>query len=134
MAADSMSVMGGMKIFNEIKLHRVRGAVIGLAGGSGALTFLDWYKAGSPALKYNEHPTFNEDASFLALVATKKGLFMADDTLRLEQVFEPFFAIGSGKGEAIAAMHCGKNAIQAVQIAARIDSNTGGRVRYMRVE
>ena len=133
LAADSMSTYGGVRLCNEMKLHRIRGAIIGLAGGSAGIAFLDWYRDGARPLKFNEYPNFGDD-SYCALVLTKKGLFLSDGNLRLDQVFDPFFAIGSGKGEAMAAMHCGKTAVQAVRIACRVDSQTGGRVRYMRLD
>jgi hypothetical protein len=40
----------------------------------------------------------------------------------------PPCAIGSGMDFALAAMACGKTAAEAVEIAARFDPNTGGRV------
>ena len=56
---------------------------------------------------------------------------MADRLCRLEQLDEDFWAAGSGRQAALAAMHCGKSAVEAVRIAARIDSFTGGRVVHM---
>ena len=40
----------------------------------------------------------------------------------------PFYAIGSGREYAMAAMHCGKTAAEAVEIAAVYDLYTGGGV------
>lgn len=133
MAADSYAHFGGVRLCHESKLYRVRGAIIGLAGGSAGIVFLDWYRDGAKPLKFSEYPNFGDD-SYAALVATKKGLFLSDGNLRLDRVYEPFFAIGSGKGEAMAAMFCGKDAVGAVRIACRVDSQTGGKVRYMRLD
>lgn len=40
-------------------------------------------------------------------------------------VLDPFWAIGSGRDFATAAMHLGKTAAEAVEIAARFDNGTG---------
>lgn len=42
---------------------------------------------------------------------------------------EPFYAIGSGTKCALAAMHCGLSAAEAVEVAKRVDPHTGGRVQ-----
>jgi len=42
---------------------------------------------------------------------------------------EPFYAIGSGSKCALAAMHCGKSAEDAVEISKKIDPHTGGKVQ-----
>lgn len=42
-------------------------------------------------------------------------------------------AYGSGQHHAITAMDCGKTAKQAVQLAAKRDTNTGGRIRTYKV-
>lgn len=39
-----------------------------------------------------------------------------------------FFAIGSGRDYALAAMHLGKNSREAVEVAIHFDNNTGGEV------
>ena len=45
----------------------------------------------------------------------------------------PPFAIGSGDDFALAAMMCGKTAVEAVKIAIKCDVYTGGKVRSYRV-
>ena len=39
-----------------------------------------------------------------------------------------FFAIGSGRDYALAAMHLGTNSRKAVEVAIHFDNNTGGEV------
>lgn len=46
----------------------------------------------------------------------------------------PFFAIGSGAPAAIAAMHCGATAEEAVQAAIKVDVFSSGAVQTIRVE
>jgi hypothetical protein len=99
--------------------------IIATAGESSpALIFVDWYGSGKPVpdlLLYL-------GGDFTCLILTPKGLFEADVYCRPDQINEPFYAVGSGSKEALAAMHCGKSAIDAVRIAARIDPYTGGKI------
>jgi hypothetical protein len=104
--------------------------LIGTAGEtSPSLLFVDWYGSGK------EPPQMLCDlgGDFLCLILTPKGLFEADVYCRPVQVMESFYAIGSGAKAALAAMHCGKSAVDAVRIAARIDPYTGGRVMHMKL-
>lgn len=48
--------------------------------------------------------------------------------LMREPVIERCYAVGSGSHFALAAMACGKTAVEAVRLAARFDPGTGGRV------
>lgn len=45
----------------------------------------------------------------------------------------PFYALGSGRGEAYGALAMGATARQAVAIAARFDNCTGGPVQWLRL-
>ena len=110
------------------KAHDV---IIATAGESSpALLFVDWYGSGKPV------PEMLRDlgGDFTCLILTPKGLFEADVYCRPDQILEPFYAVGSGAKEALAAMHCGKSARDAVAIAARIDPYTGGRITSMTLE
>ena len=45
----------------------------------------------------------------------------------------PFSAWGSGMAAALAALYMGATAVEAVRIAIKVDSNSGGRVRWFSV-
>ena len=47
---------------------------------------------------------------------------------------EKYAAVGSGAVFAIAAMDCGKSAVEAIRIAKKRDVNTGGRIRTIKVK
>ena len=99
--------------------------IIATAGESSpGMVFVDWYGSGKPVPEIFLHI----DADFTCLVLTPKGLFEYDTFCRGEEIEEDFYAIGSGAMAALAAMHCGKSALDAVRIAARVDTYTGGRV------
>jgi hypothetical protein len=99
--------------------------IIATAGESSpSLLFVDWYGSGKPIPEMLVH----HGGDFACLILTPKGLFEVDKMCRPEQVMDSFYAIGSGAKAALAAMHCGKSAVEAVRIAARIDPYTGGRI------
>lgn len=99
--------------------------IIATAGeASPGLVFVDWYGSGKPVPDIFLHL----GGDFLCLVLTPQGLFEFDVYCRGEEVSDDFYAIGSGAKAALGAMHCGKSAVEAVRIAARIDPYTGGRI------
>jgi ATP-dependent protease HslVU (ClpYQ) peptidase subunit len=99
--------------------------IIATAGESSpGMVFLDWYGSGKPIPDMFLHM----GGDFTCLVLTPKGLYEYDVYCRGELIEEEFYAVGSGSMAALAAMHCGKSAVEAVRIASRIDPYTGGRI------
>lgn len=99
--------------------------IIATAGESApGMLFVDWYGTGKPIPDTFLHL----GGDFLCLVLTPSGLFEFDVYCRGEEVSDDFYAIGSGAKAALGALHCGKSAVEAVRIAARIDPYTGGRI------
>lgn len=108
------------------KLHRLPdGALFAAAGAlQEVIAVLEWLRGG-------EKPSDLQD--FEGLIVTRTGAERLGERLMRVPCLEPFYAIGSGAHFALAAMACGKNAIEAVRIAARFDPYTGGRVEFMRL-
>lgn len=99
--------------------------IIATAGESSpGMVFVDWYGTGKPVPDIFLHL----GGDFTCLVLRPDGLFEFDVYCRGDEVLDPFYAIGSGAKAALAAMACGKSAIEAVRIAARYDPYTGGRI------
>lgn len=99
--------------------------VIATAGeASSGMVFHDWYGSGKPIPDVFLHL----GGDFTCLVLRPDGLFEYDVYCRAEKIEEDIYAVGSGAMAALAAMHCGKSALEAVRIAARIDLYTGGRI------
>lgn len=73
------------------------------------------------------------DASFEGLVVFASGeCIRLEDKLIALPVHEPFFALGSGRDFALAAMALGQTAEQAVVLAAQFDLWTGLPVETIR--
>lgn len=129
MAADSCATQtteagGAVKMLCE-KLYRKtvdgRSVIIGTAGESvPALVFVDWYGSGKKA------PKRIKDSDFTVFVFDNGVLYESDAWCVLERVIAPYHAIGSGRKCALAAMACGKTALEAVEIAAMFDPYTAG--------
>jgi len=133
MACDSMEVIrskaGGVrKYLNSDKVFECPGEFIGIAGESdGGLLWWDWYVDGCDSKKL-ERALLEYEIDVLIL--HKDGSVQtSSQACTFYTVREPFYAIGSGTKCALAAMHCGKTAAEAVAISALIDLNTGGDVQ-----
>jgi len=110
--------------YPSVKVRRIKGAVIGAAGDAGDVTrMLDWAEAGFPEKK---RPKFTEDAGSedavtLLMVNTEGIHVMAQSDPYPEKVADGTYAVGSGGKAAWAALLCGKDLREAMEIAAAVD-------------
>lgn len=84
-----------------------------------------WQRApsGQPGLK-----------EFTGLLIFGDGrIWTMDETTTSYEIFEPFYAIGSGRDFAIAAMALGKSALEAVELASRFDIWTAAPFTELRL-
>lgn len=110
------------------KLHN--GVLIGACGFSSSVNpYIAWLK--NPV---GERPSLGDKDSNTAMIVVRpNGKIEDHDWIGIDQMDAPFFAIGSGRYAAFAAMHMGADATKAVQIAAKLDPFTGGRIRTVRL-
>lgn len=127
-AADSQGTSNGtVTSMNQTKLFRHDGCVYGTSGPSAdGLLYRKWVKDGRPD---NDKPDLSD--RFLSMVINRAGVFEEGSSLQQLKVDAPF-AIGSGRDIAFGALHAGMTPKQAVQIACRLDTCTGGKVRTMK--
>lgn len=97
--------------------------VIATAGDSGAgLAFIKHIVEHSPY-------EIDKARGFECLVAGNDGkLMLYDEDLLPTEITLPFYAIGTGRMAAFAAMEHGATAKEAVETAAKYDPYTGGRI------
>lgn len=108
-----------------------RDVVIATAGGSYAgMIFVDWYGSGKPVPDILADLDTEED--FAVLVTDRGKLFHGNHLCRLVEVRDPFTAVGSGYKAALAAMHCGRSAREAVRIACLLDPYSAPPIVSMR--
>lgn len=106
------------KLFRK-KVNR-RDVIIGTAGGSYAgMIFVDWYGSGKSPPEVLLDLDLEED--FDVLILDHGKVFVCNHLCRPVEIIDPFCAVGSGRKAALAAMHCGRSAREAVRIACLID-------------
>lgn len=128
-AADRQASNGNTKRATT-KLFRLADGSIATMSGliAHARTRLRWYEAGA---KIEDWPTFDGDDYVCLIVWNKDGLRYWEDGPVAETVEHGFWAFGSGRDFAIAAMACGKSAREAVEIACQFDTGCGLGVDVM---
>lgn len=93
-----------------------RDVVIATAGGTYAgMLFVDWFGTGKPVPDILSDLDLEED--FDVLILDRGKVYTCNHLCRPVEVCEPYYAIGSGRKGAWAAMDCGRTAREAVRIA-----------------
>lgn len=122
LAADSMTT-GAFTVHNHVKIINVGGDLIGFAGGvQCGEAFFAWYRAGCPT----EKPELEDD--FEGVAIRKGKCYFLSKSLVMVEVKTKKYALGAGAQFAVAALHCGKTAVEAVKIAIRLNHESGGKV------
>lgn len=128
LAADRRVEHGGV-ISVSTKIRRIGTLLVGVSGNfSAGLAMFDWIEKGRKPEDYPEVQKKYDDYSCGCLVIENGRIFKYESgpfPLEFEQTF---FAIGSGREFATAAMYCGKTAREAVEIASLFDSGCGNGV------
>jgi len=127
LAADKRAVASGL-ISTTTKIRRIGDLLVGIAGNlSAGMEMLEWIENGREREKYPAVQQ-NDDRSCGCLVIDG-GRILKYESGPIPLVFEqPFFAMGSGRDFAVAAMHCGKSAREAVEIASLYENGCGNGV------
>ena len=128
LAADSQEADDYIEQHASQKLFKVGNTLIGIAGCvSSARAFIEWVKKGEPE---DEKPKVS---GLIALVIRPNGrAFEYGETLTPIPAAKKT-AIGSGRGPALGALLAGATADEAVRITKKIDPNTGGRIRKLKL-
>ena len=124
MASDSMASDGTTRS-SVTKIFRIKDSVVGVSGAySSCMAVIHWLKQGSPE---DDIPDFKD---VYALSLRSSGIWMWDGHPHPYKLNDKFAAVGSGSQAALAALHLGLSPKDSVQVAAKIDPSTGGRVVY----
>ena len=134
-ATDSQETSGNGEKYNCKKLFEVNGYIIATAGGSYAgMAFVNWMANWHGDPDWSDHPDFvnlDTDEDFECLIISPDGeCFTVNRLLTpLPQKGNKLITLGSGSKAARGAMMAGATAKEAVEIAKKIDSYTGGRIQ-----
>lgn len=122
LAADSLLTACG----NRAKAKKVFRLKDGsLYGGCGDYQIVLAVKAW---LNGGEKPKLDDNADFHCLLVKSDGVYSLANLLVEMPIMESFAAVGSGQDFALAALHLGKSAKEAVEVACRFDVSTGGEI------
>jgi hypothetical protein len=145
LAADRMSITGYLK-HQLNKLHYLaRPGQQLLFGSSGdydaGLAVLNWLKEGGDYTTGKDSPSLEREGAFSGLLVVLSAASLSPRVYHLHErcigvpiASLPFYAIGSGREFAIAAMRLGLNALQAVQVASELDHATGSGLSWRDLE
>lgn len=125
LAADKQATMFGLKT-RVTKIQKVNGELLFSCGDFGYVKqMVKWYENGADPEKFPECQKDKEDFVTLYVVKKNKEILCYEKTPHPFVIDEPFFACGSGRDYAIAAMSLGHNAVTGVEIAIRFETSCG---------
>ena len=125
LAADKRASSDGL-ILTVTKIRRVKGLLVGVAGNmSSGVAMMNWL-----AGRRKTFPTCQSSQEDWAQVLVIDGtrILTFEQTPIPVEFEDRFFAIGSGRAYALAAMHCGRSAREAIEIACQYDNGCGNGV------
>lgn len=138
MAADTQGQRDGMRI-NAKKIHRVQDAslveaLIGISGNlPDCLKFVGWFGKRDKELDFKMFRQDSSDApDVAAIVVRNSGVEYWTEHCQPIPILDEFAAIGSGAHAALAAMHMGATALEAVRIASLVDPHTNSVIQVER--
>ena len=107
------------------KIHRVPGGLVAFSGcGSHAMELLAWFQAGADVVTYPKSRG-ESGAGALFITNAREIRLYCDNSPYYETFEQETYARGSGRDYALAAMHMGKTAREAVEVACALDINCG---------
>lgn len=132
LAADKLGDSSGLRR-TTTKIFRFDGGLFGSAGlGSSAMSMFEWVKAGAaPA----EVPAFQLTDEYQSVLIVRKdgSVWIYGKGPHPFRMEDRFHSVGSGRDFALTAMHLGKSASEAVEIASLFETGCGNGVDVLRL-
>lgn len=133
LAADKQTTSGGTT-GTVTKIHRVPGGIVGFTGNEGhAVALLAWFLDGRNPDKWPKK-SGNNCASAVYITADGMFCYTGEDGPFASKHEDKRDAWGAGYAYALAAMHLGHNALEAVQVACALDINCGMGIDTLELE
>ncbi len=127
LAADKRMSCGG-HVNTVTKLRRAGEYLVGFSGSAkGMRAFVSWIEGGMDPATFPK-PTNDDDAIYALAIRSDGTVWKFEATPWPIMLEDRFASAGSGRDYARAAMHLGKNAREAVEIACLFDENCGNGV------
>ena len=133
LAADTYCTTSDGDIIYGPKIYETPCGLYGGAGDDPAIELVRlWLMKGGTIKK--RPPAFGEKVNFIGLLIDRdRDLFILDNNILPVRYFPQKFAIGTGGKTAMALMHCGHSAAEAVQkiISDKLVDGCGGEVQTL---
>jgi ATP-dependent protease HslVU (ClpYQ) peptidase subunit len=127
LAADKLVSFGGLPR-TVTKIFRVGSVLVGIAGNAAeGYDMIEWVRGGCKAEDFPASQR-DKDSWVSCLLVSDRELALYERAPKPIVIEDGFFACGSGRDFAMAAMHIGKSAREAVEIASLFDISTGNGV------
>lgn len=139
-AADTQLTIGDVKMVSADKINVLNNHTIFAAAGETPAIILAerFFRQDDWESKLDSRPDIpkedKEDNPLDAILIYKGKAYLVDRTCLPEPLNHPFYAVGSGWKFAMAAMHSGLSAPDAVKFASELDVYTNDKIRYLNVE
>jgi ATP-dependent protease HslVU (ClpYQ) peptidase subunit len=133
LAADKRAENNGLAM-TVTKIEKIKDALVGVSGNA-AHTFalFSWVENGCVK---DDYPEFQktDDYSVILMITHKREIVRFERTPWPIHFHDLYHATGSGRNYAIAAMHMGATAIEAVEIACKFDINLRRDIHFLYCE
>lgn len=133
LASDSQATLNGSS--GAVARKIARNKTGDLAGATGdavyAQAFLDWFEAGEKKKRPDATEKGKADNSNRGMIARSKGPIEVYEFDGMFKIKAEYFAIGSGRAEAMGAFHAGADAVGAVRAACAHDVYCGGEIQIL---
>lgn len=134
MAGDKRTNFGGLHA-TTTKVHRIRECLVGCAGNTAQIIEMQkWFAEGA---KREDFPAAQRDVKECVsmLVIEPSGRVLQYENTPDPMVIEnPFWALGSGRDFAMAAMYMGRSAEHAANVACALDMGCGNGIDVLALE
>lgn len=133
LAADRRATQSGLA-YAVTKIERCSGALIGYTGDAcNGLALKQWWKDGCVPTEFPDSCKTAYDQTLIVITAIGEILVYTCSPFPL-QIEQQFHAWGSGRDFAIAAMHYGETAVEAVKCAIQYQSDCGNGIDTLTLE
>jgi 20S proteasome alpha/beta subunit len=134
LAADKMSVSGGYSA-TVTKIRKIRGHLVGGSGNAPDVReHMAWFADGADPKTFPERLRDDSYRSFLLVITPERQIHVYETGALPMVQDDPYYAIGSGRDFALAAMHLGFSATRGVEVANHLSSSCGRGVDILQFE
>lgn len=125
LAADKLADSAGIRR-TVTKIQKVNGCLVGTSGNfARGLELIAWWRRGAITAELPAYQHLHDEFVDLLVISPDKGILKWERS-PVPMIFEDtVFAMGSGRDFALAALHYGATAAEAVEVACKFDLGCG---------